>query len=119
MEQNKAFKELPDNQKDLYIFEKTVITAELINILKEFYEVSWDYRNNKEKDDITFIQLVPHYHYLISFNAGPDRTWFYKNKIFVSKKQVNKFVTLNAVMPISFIDFIFLENEKQLKGYKT
>lgn len=112
MEHNKEFKNLPDNQKDLYIFTEKLISDELINTLKEFYEVSWDYRNDQIKDEIDCIYLIPNYNYLICINSPMHRKWFYKKKVFITKKQVDKFITLNLVMPISFIDFILLENEK-------
>lgn len=84
---------------NLYLFTKEIITEELYNLLKELYGgYIVDYIN------VYKLELVPGAGHFISVNSG--NAWEYREKVIITKEQVNKFIQINNVIPMDFIEFI-------------
>lgn len=85
---------------NLYVFTKEILTEELYNLLKELYGNSFgiDYSN------VYKLELVPGAGHFISMNSG--NAWEYREKVIITKEQVNKFIQINNVIPMDFIEFI-------------
>lgn len=97
---------LKSYHKNLYIFPKNIVTKELIKILESQHEVrskSYDYFGEH-------IKLVPTSEYFISY--GFNEQWACKQKIIITKKQVDKFLTLYKAVDMTFLDYIELELTK-------
>lgn len=85
---------------NLYIFTKEILTEELYNLLKELHQYSYiDIYSRTYK-----LELVPGSEHFISTNIDVD--WSYREKIEVTKEQVDKFIQINNVIPMDFIQFI-------------
>lgn len=85
---------------NLYVFTKEILTEELYNLLIELYGNSFgvDYSN------INKLELVPCAGHFISINSS--QVWSYKEKVEVTKEQVNRFIQINNVVLMDFIEFI-------------
>ena len=84
---------------NLYLFTKEVLTEELYNLLRELHGgCRVDY--NK----IANLELVPGGEHFISINR--NNVWSYREKVIVTKEQVDKFIQINNVIPMKFIEFI-------------
>ena len=84
---------------NLYVFTKEILTEELFNLLKELHG---DCRVDYSK--ISNLELVPGGEHFISINTG--NVWSYREKVIVTKEQVDKFIQINNVIPMKFIEFI-------------
>ena len=85
---------------NLYVFPKEIITKLLVNILKEYHECSFPVEFKK----INKLEIVPASKHFLAFNRCNE--WSYKEKIVVTKKQVDKFIQINNVIPMDFIEFV-------------
>lgn len=85
---------------NLYTFTKEILTEELYNLLKEIHE----YRHGEVYSKVHTLELVPGSVHFISINSG--NIWSYREKIVVTKKQVDKFIQINNVIPMDFIEFV-------------
>lgn len=85
---------------NLYVFYKDILTEELVNILKEYHECSFTVEFKK----INKLEIVPGSKHFLALNKGNE--WNYKEKIVVTKEQVDKFIQINNVIPMDFIEFI-------------
>lgn len=84
---------------NLYVFPKEILTEELYNLLRELYGGHReDYKN------VYTLELVPGAEHFISINSG--NLWSYRNKVVVTKEQVDKFIQINNVVPMKYIEFI-------------
>lgn len=90
---------LKDYEKDMYVFNTELISDNLIQALILNHRKGIGFTTNK----IRFICLVPGHSYLLVTN---DIDWEYKELIVVTKKQVDKFIQINNVIPMDFIEFI-------------
>ena len=84
---------------NLYLFTKEILTEELYNLLKELYG-----GQRVDYNHVYTLELVPGYVHFISINSG--NAWEYREKVIVTKEQVNKFIQINNVIPMDFIEFI-------------
>lgn len=85
---------------NLYVFPKEILTEELYNLLKEVYRIS----NAEDYNNVYVLRLVPGSEHFISINSG--NTWSYREEIVVTKEQVDKFIQVNNVIPMKFVEFI-------------
>ena len=85
---------------NLYVFPKEILTEELYNLLKELYEDNFDV----DYSNVYKLELVPGSAHFIAMNMADS--WFYREKIEVTKEQVDKFIQINNVIPMKFIEFI-------------
>lgn len=85
---------------NLYLFTKEILTEELYNLLKELHE----YRHGEIYRKVYKLELVPGAGHFISINSG--NAWEYREKVIVTKKQADKFIQINNVIPMDFIEFI-------------
>ena len=85
---------------NLYVFPKEILTEELYNLLKELYEDNFDV----DYSNVYKLELVPGLGHFITINNAS--TWSYREKIEVTKEQVDKFIQINNVILMKFIDFI-------------
>ena len=85
---------------NLYLFTKEILTEELYNLLIELYGNSF----GVDYSDVYKLELVPGAGHFISINSG--NVWSYQEKIEVTKEQVDKFIQINNVIPMKFIEFI-------------
>lgn len=84
---------------NLYSFPREILTEGLYNLLKELYGgYGEDYSN------VYKLELVPGGEHFIAINS--PSTWSYRDEIIVTKEQVNKFIQINNVIPMKFIEFI-------------
>lgn len=84
---------------NLYQFNKEVINEELINLLRHQYHSDYATPLNVER-----IHLVPAREHFMRINNNSK--WYYDNLIIVTKEQVDRFLLLNNLTEIKFIDFI-------------
>ena len=87
-----------DNFK-LYLFTKEILTEELYSILKELYG-----GQRMDYNHVYTLELVPGAEHFISINSG--YVWSYGEKVVVTKEQVDKFIQINNVIPMKFVEFI-------------
>lgn len=85
---------------NLYVFPKEILTELLVNILKEYHECSFPLEFKK----VNTLEIVPGSKHFLAFNRWNE--WNYKEKIVVTKKQADKFIQINNVTPMDFIEFI-------------
>lgn len=85
---------------NLYVFPKEILTELLVNILKEYHECGFPVEFKK----INKLEIVPGSKHFLAFNRG--NVWDYEEKIVVTKKQVDKFIQINNVVPMDFIEFV-------------
>lgn len=85
---------------NLYIFTKEILTEELYNLLKELH----GFRHGEVYSKVIKLELVPGSVHFVSINAG--NTWSYEEIIMVTKEQADKFIQINNVIPMKFIEFI-------------
>lgn len=85
---------------NLYVFTKEILTEELYNLLRELYENNFDV----DYSNVYKLELVPGDGHFIAMNNADS--WFYREKIIVTKEQVDKFIQINNVIPMKFIEFI-------------
>ena len=85
---------------NLYVFNKEILTEELYNLLKELYKNNFDV----DYSNVYKLELVPGLGHFIAMNMADS--WFYREKIEVTKEQVDKFIQINNVIPMKFIEFI-------------
>lgn len=85
---------------NLYVFYKDILTEELVNILKENHDCNFPLEFKK----INKLEIVPGSGHFLAFNSL--NVWNYKKKIIVTKKQVDKFLQINNVIPMDFIEFV-------------
>ena len=85
---------------NLYIFTKEILTEELYNLLKELH----GFRHGEAYSKTYVLELVPGSVHFISINSSSG--WSYREKIVVTKKQADKFIQINNVIPMDFIEFI-------------
>lgn len=84
---------------NLYLFPKEILTEELYNLLKELYGGHrMDYNN------VYNLELVPGAEHFISINSG--NVWTYQEKVIVTKEQIDKFIQINNVITMKFVEFI-------------
>ena len=84
---------------NLYVFTREILTEELYLLLKEQYRGCREDYNNVYR-----LELVPGTGHFIAINNAS--TWSYHEKIEVTKEQVDKFIQINNVIPMKFIEFI-------------
>lgn len=85
---------------NLYIFTKEILTEELYNLLKELY----GFKHSKDYSNVFKLELVPGAEHFIAINNASK--WSYRKEIVVTKEQVDKFIQINNVIPMNFIEFI-------------
>ena len=85
---------------NLYIFYRDILTEELFRILKEYHECSFPIEFKK----INKLEIVPGSKHFLAMNRWNE--WSYKEKIIVTKEQADKFIQINNVIPMDFIEFI-------------
>lgn len=85
---------------NLYSFTKEILTEELYNLLKELH----GFRHGDEYSKVYKLELVPGSVYFIAINSG--NIWSYREKIEVTKEQADKFIQINNVIPMDFIEFV-------------
>lgn len=85
---------------NLYVFPREILTEELYNLLRELYGYSFggDYKN------VYTLELVPGAKHFIVINNSS--TWSYREKVIVTKEQIDKFIQINNVIPMKFVEFI-------------
>lgn len=84
---------------NLYLFPREILTEELYLLLKELY------RGCKEDYSRVYtLELVPGAEHFIAINSG--NLWSYREKVVVTKEQVDKFIQINNVVPMKFVEFI-------------
>lgn len=84
---------------NLYLFSREILTEELYNLLKELYGGHGvDYNN------VYTLELVPGGQHFIAINSA--NLWSYRERIEVTKEQVDKFIQINNVVPMKFVEFI-------------
>lgn len=93
--------ELEDSEKNMYIFSESIVTDELIKALEFHYE-------NRDCNSYDFyegdIKLVPCDPYFLCYEY--EKFWFHKEKINITKEQLDKYLLLFNVTPISFLEYI-------------
>ena len=89
---------LMDSEKPLYVFEQEVICDRLVNSLESFNDGS-----KLDGKPSSGIYLVPSYDYFISYN---NFAWTFSEKVYITQEQVDKFIQINNVIPMDFIEFI-------------
>lgn len=85
---------------NLYLFSKEILTEELYNLLKELH----GFRHSEDYSKTYKLELVPGSVHFIAINSG--NIWSYREKIKVTKNQADKFIQINNVIPMDFIEFI-------------
>lgn len=102
--------ELDDSEKNMYIFPESIVTDELIKALKFHYE-------NRDCDSYDYykgdIKLVPCDPYFLCYEY--DQSWFHKQKINITKEQVDRYLLLFNITSISFLEYIeiILDGDKR------
>lgn len=94
---------LMDKEKPLYVFEHEVISDRLINALECFHEVA-----HKSINPYYIIQLVPTYHYFISYL---ERTWVHSEKVYITQEQVDKYLNLYDTVSMPFLEYMEILHE--------
>lgn len=92
---------LNDDEKNLYLFPKRVVSIELINALNAHYADMYGIPIDKA---ITEIALVPHNPYFL--DAIYTTNWVYIEKISITQEQVRKYLLLFNVTGLSFLEYI-------------
>lgn len=90
--------DLLDSEKPLYVFKQEVICDRLIAALESFYE-----KYLKPIKPYYIIQLVPSDSYFISYR---ENGWSCSEKVYITQEQVDKFIQINNVIPMKFVEFI-------------
>lgn len=85
---------------NLYVFTKEILTEELYNLLKALYESNFDV----DYSNVYKLELVPGSGHFIAINNVHE--WHYRENIVVTKEQVDKFIQINNVIPMKFIEFV-------------
>ena len=85
---------------NLYVFNKEILTEELYNLLLELHGNGF----SKGYSKVYKLELVPGLGHFIAINNAS--TWSYREKIEVTKEQVDKFIQINNVIPMKFIEFM-------------
>lgn len=95
--------DLTDRGRNMYVFTKDVISKELLLSLETYNS------RTKAIEYKEHIQLVPAYTY---FLTNDDLNWSYKEMIYITQEQVDKFLVLYKTMDMSFLDYMELELTK-------
>ena len=85
---------------NLYIFPREILTEELYNLLRELHGFSL----GRDYNDVYNLELVPGGEHFLSINSG--NVWSYREKVIVTKEQVDKFIQINNVIPMKYVEFI-------------
>ena len=85
---------------NLYVFPRELLTEELYNLLKELHGGSFAGDYNK----VYILELVPGAEHFIAINSG--NVWSYREKVVVTKEQIDKYIQINNVIPMKFVEFI-------------
>ena len=91
--------DLTDEVRNMYVFTKDVISEELLLSLETYNT------RTKAIEYTEHIQLIPGYRYFIS---SDNLNWSYKEMIYITQEQVDKFLVLYKTLDMSFLDYIEL-----------
>lgn len=86
-------------ESNLFLFTKEILTEELYNLLIDLYG---GYKGNY--NNVNTLELVPGTEHFISINSC--NVWIYKEKVKVTKEQADRFMQINNVIPMNFVEFI-------------